>query len=239
MNLQPNEPSLSDLLNLLKKEIFFDLFCHNLATVQSFNSTNQTVTATMNYPKTIFQLDEATKLYNPVQFDYPLLLDIPVMVLGGGGGNVTFPIAKGDQCLVLFNDRSIDNWFQSGQSGPLSSSRAHSFADGIALVGLNSLNTSIQNYDNSRAVLRKGANGAGVGVGDTLVKIYNASTTLNTIMQSILTQLESLATQAAAITVTAVTPGVGVSGPPANAALFTTISTQLSTLATQLGNLIE
>lgn len=221
LNSIPCEPSLTDLLQLLKKEIFFDLNCHHLATIQSFNSANQTVTATMNYTKTFFELDTETGIYEPVQQNYPLMVDVPVLVLGGGTARLTFPIAQGDQCLILFNDRSIDNWFQSGQAGPLPNSRAHSFADGLALIGPNSLNTLIATYDTARAVLRNGA--AGVGVSTSKIKIYNGSTTLNTILQNILTQLETLANTTA------------VNGSPLNPA----VATQLSTLATQLGGLIE
>lgn len=235
-NSVPNEPSFADLMNLLKKEILFDTNCHHLATVQSFNAANQTCTATVNYTKTFFVRNKMG-LYDPVQQTYPLLVDMPVIVLGGGAGHLTFPITVGDQAIIMFNDRSIDNWLQSGQTGPVNSSRAHSFSDGIALVGLNSLNTPIDSYDTTRATLRNGS--AGVGVGPTLIKIYNATTTLNTLLQSILTQLEQLATAAAAITVTGVSSGGMTSGPPANAATFTTISTQLTTLATQLGGLLE
>lgn len=164
---------MSDLLNLLKKEIFFDLNCHHLGTIQSFNADEQTATATINYQKTFFQLNEQTKVYQPVLVNYPLIVDAPVIVMGGGPCNITFPIAQGDQCLILFNDRSIDNWFQSGQVGPLSSPRAHSTADGLILVGLNSLATPISDYDTTRAVIRNGT--TGVGVGSDQVKIFNAT----------------------------------------------------------------
>ncbi len=170
-----SEAALSDVLNLLKKEIFLDLNCHHLGTIQSFNPDIQTVSATVNYPKTFFQFNAATNLYDPVQVSYPLLVDMPVIILGGGPCNLTFPIEKGDQCLVLFNDRSIDNWFQSGQVSPLNSPRAHSFSDGIVLVGLNYLmgpsSTKIEDYDTERAVLRNGT--TGIGVGEEQVLIYN------------------------------------------------------------------
>jgi hypothetical protein len=173
LNAVPVEPTLADLLNLLKKEIFIDMNCHHLATIQSFNSTNQTATATMNYTKTVFQLDPTTGLYQPVQQDYPLMVDMPVIVLGGGQGNLTFPIAAGDQCVVLFNDRSIDNWFQSGQKGPVASSLFHCFSDGLVLVGLNSLNSLISNYDTIRVLLSNAKGKTGVGVSMTQVKIFN------------------------------------------------------------------
>lgn len=171
----PTEPHLSDLLNLLKKEIFLDLNCHHLGTIQSFDPGSQTVTATVNYAKTVFQLNQDTGLYDPVLVNYPLLVDMPAIILGGGNAYLTMPITQGDQCLILFNDRSIDNWFQSGQVGSLNSSRAHSFADGLVLVGLNFLTgtgvTKLTNYDTTRATLRNGT--TGVGVSSSKVKIFN------------------------------------------------------------------
>jgi hypothetical protein len=237
INQVPNEPSLSDLLNLLKKEIFLDLNSHHLATIQSFDAERQFVTATVNYTKTSFQRNKQSGVYNPVQLNYPLLVDVPVVVLGGGAARVTFPIQQGDQCLVLFNDRNIDNWVQSGQVGPVANSRAHSFSDGFALIGPNSLASVIDNYDTVRAVLRNGS--AGVGVGPSLIKIYNATTTLNTLMQQILSQIETLANAAAAITVTGITGGPGTSGPPVNASALSAVATAITSLATQLGDLIE
>jgi hypothetical protein len=172
LNSIPVDPTLSDLMNLFKKDIFLSLNCHHLATIQSFNAAAQTVTATINYTKTFFILDQTTGLNVPTQVNYPLLQDVPAIILGGGNANLTFPIAQGDQCVVLFNDRSIDNWFQSGQVGPVATSRYHSFADGLALVGLRSLQNPIANYDATRAVLRNGA--TGVGVSATQIKLYNA-----------------------------------------------------------------
>lgn len=237
LNQIPNNPTLTDLLNLLKKEIFLDLSCHHIGTIQSFDSAKQTVTATVNYTKTFFELNSQTGLYDAVQRNYPVLLDCPAIVLGGGAASLTFPIAKGDECLLLFNDRDMDNWFLGSAVGPVASSRLHSFADAFALVGVRSLANVLSNYDSARVVLQLGTTMVGVGV--TKVKIANGTTTLNTLLQNILTQVENVATACAAITVTGVTTGPGTSGPPANAAVFTAASLQLTMLAAQLGGLLE
>lgn len=193
LNPFTTEPNLSDLLDLLKKEIFFDLNCHHLATIQSFNPQTQTVSATINYTKTFFTLS-LNGTYSPSQEPYPQLVDMPIIILGGGTAGLTFPVKQGDQCVVMFNDRSIDNWYQSGQTGPLSSGKAHSLSDGIAIIGPRNLNTLLQNYDTMRALLFNGT--TGVGVGASQVKIYNAIngslgtnftaffTALNTFMES-------------------------------------------------------
>ena len=69
--------------------------------------------------------------------DYPLLLDCPVVVLQGGGAYIDLPIAEGDYCLVLFNDRNIDTWWDTGNVVVPRNRRKHSLSDGIALVGIN------------------------------------------------------------------------------------------------------
>lgn len=237
-NSVPTDPSLSDLLNLLKKEIFFDLNCHHLATIQSFNSAKQTVTATINYTKTFFQLNSTSGLYNAVQQNYPLLIDVPVIVLGGGPTRLTFPIAKGDQCLLLFNDRNLDNWFQSGQVGPVANSRAHSFSDGLALIGPNSLNSLIASYDSTRALLTNGTAKVGINPNNNKLTLTNG-TSLNTLLQNLCTQLQTLTTALAALTVAGVATGGGTSGIPVNAVTITNVGTQIGTIATNIGSLIE
>lgn len=192
--------SLADVLDKFQQTLLANFNCHHLATIQSFNSANQTVTANINYTRTVYNLQGNTKTGQVAQvllaqqINYPLLVDVPVFVFGDGGlCNLTFPIKQGAQCLILFNDRSIDNWFQSGQVGPLSSPRTHSFSDGIALIGLNSLNTSIPNYDTTHAVLRNGT--TGIGVSATKVKLFNATNgSLGVAMQALLTALSSFMT---------------------------------------------
>jgi hypothetical protein len=236
-NLVPSDVQLQDLLDIAKKDIMMSLVCHHIGTVKSFDPVKQTATAVINYKKTYFQRDPQTRLYQKVYVDYPILLDCPCVVLGGGNGALTMPITEGDECLILFNDRDIDNWFSSGQVGPVATARLHSLSDALILVGVRSSANVIEDYDTERAVLRWGA--TMVGVGETQVKIANATTTLNTLLQDLITAINDLVTQTAALTVTGVTPGGGASGVPANAAAITAIGTQLTTLATDLGGLLE
>lgn len=236
-NQVPSNPSLQDLLDLVKKDVMMSIACHHVGTIQSFDETKQTAQVTINYKKTYFQRNASTGLYDPVLVDYPILLDCPCIVLGGGPASLTFPIQKGDECLMLFNDRDIDNWFQSGQVGPVATPRLHSLSDGFALVGIRSSGKVLSGYDLTRAVLQHGT--TVVAVGESLVKIANADFTLNTILQDLVTAINDLVTQTAAITVTGVTPGPGASGVPANAAAITAIATTLSQVATDLGGLLE
>lgn len=233
----PAEPHLKDVLDQLRKSILLGLNCHHVGTVQAFDETQQTATITLNYKKTFYQLNQSTKLYAPVLIDYPVMTECPVIVLGGGSGRLTFPISRGDECLVLFNDRDLDNWFQGSSGSAPATPRLHSFADGIALVGLRSLGKVIDNYDTARAVLGYGT--TVVGVGPSLVRIANNLYTLNGLLQELINEVKSLVTATASITVTAVTAGGGVSGPPSNAATISAINTSITATANKIAGLLE
>jgi hypothetical protein len=84
----------------------------------------------------------------------PLLTDVPVCYLGGGSFVATFPIQPGDEALVIFADRCVDSWFQSGSVQPPADPRAHSISDGFALIGPRSLARKLQNVSATNAQLR-------------------------------------------------------------------------------------
>ena len=65
----------------------------------------------------------------------PLLVDCPVIFPSGGGVTLTFPITKGDECLVIFASRCIDAWWQNGGIQPPMEYRMHDLSDGFVLVG--------------------------------------------------------------------------------------------------------
>ena len=64
--------------------------------------------------------------------------DVPVHFPGGGGYLLTFPVHAGDECLLVFCERQIDNWHQHGNIQTPSDFRLHDISDAIALVGLRS-----------------------------------------------------------------------------------------------------
>ncbi|MEI2267161.1 Gp138 family membrane-puncturing spike protein [Erwinia sp. CGal63] len=71
----------------------------------------------------------------PVSLALPLLVDVPVVFPRGGGCTITFPVRAGDECLVIFSDRCIDFWWQSGGVQEPVDPRQHDLSDGFALVG--------------------------------------------------------------------------------------------------------
>lgn len=245
-SLFTTEPQLKDLMDLMKKDIMLNLNCCHVATIQSFNYPDQqngnakyqTVQATVNYKKTFYKLNTASKVYEPYQVDYPLLADCPAIILSGGSSYLNMPIQKGDECLMFFNDRAIDNWFQGSTTAQVPFVRFHSIADGFALVGVRNKTTAIQVYDEVRAILTNGTVKNGINPQNNKLVLTNG-TSLSTLLQNLCTQLNSLTTALAAMTITGVTSGTGTSGPPSNASTITNIGTQISSISTQIQGLIE
>ena len=83
-----------------------------------------------------------------------LLVDLPVIFPRGGGVTLTFPVKVGDECLVIFSDRCIDFWFQSGGTGDAVDERQHDTSDAFVIVGPQSQAKKISGISTSAAQLR-------------------------------------------------------------------------------------
>ncbi|HEJ8623023.1 TPA: translation initiation factor IF-2 [Klebsiella michiganensis] len=86
--------------------------------------------------------------------DYPLLVDVPVIFPRGGGCTLTFPVKEGDECLVIFADRCIDFWWQSGGVQEPVDGRMHDLSDAFAIVGPQSQAKKISGVSTTGAQLR-------------------------------------------------------------------------------------
>ncbi|OWT69205.1 MULTISPECIES: Gp138 family membrane-puncturing spike protein [unclassified Achromobacter] len=100
------------------------------AIVQSYDPANGTVTV-----QPAIQGVQQAPDGSVSAIEYPLLPDVPVCFPRGGGCTLTFPIAEGDECIVIFSARAIDAWWQSGHVQAPTEPRMHDMADGFALVG--------------------------------------------------------------------------------------------------------
>lgn len=86
--------------------------------------------------------------------DYPLLVDVPVVFPRGGGCTLTFPVKEGDECLVIFADRCIDFWWQSGGIQEPVDGRMHDLSDAFCIVGPQSQAKKIRGISTTAAQLR-------------------------------------------------------------------------------------
>ena len=91
---------------------------------------------------------------NKATKDYPLLVDVPVVFPRGGGCTLTFPVSEGDECLVIFADRCIDFWWQSGGVQEPVDGRMHDLSDAFCIVGPQSQAKKISGISTTSAQLR-------------------------------------------------------------------------------------
>ncbi len=109
----------------------------------------------------------------------PLLVDCPTQFPGGGGLALTFPVAPGDECLVVFANRCIDAWWQSGGIQNQADIRMHSLSDGFVLLGFSSLPNVFGGFSSSAAELRTRAGTSKVAVdagGDVILLAAGSAT---------------------------------------------------------------
>ena len=123
------QPTLEELLRMSQDDLQRRLWTALPGTVDSYNAacgTVEVVPAHVGRFPVAGAADERIKM--------PKVVDCPVMWQGGGGATLTFPIAKGDECLLVFSSRCIDNWWQKGGQQEAAILRMHSLSDGFAPV---------------------------------------------------------------------------------------------------------
>lgn len=124
------------------------------AIIQSFDPIKRTCTAQPTIKSLLTGLDGKKQW---VQL--PVIVDIPVIFPSGGGYTLTFPIAQGDECLLIFASRCIDAWWYNGGIQNQDDVRFHDYSDGFALVGVNSVPNVIPSISTNSVQLRSN-NGA-------------------------------------------------------------------------------
>lgn len=113
--------------------------------IQSFDANKQTATV-LPAIKRIFTEQGPVNL--------PLCVDVPVAFPGGGDFFLTFPVQPGDECILMFSERAIDNWYDKGGTQLPSEYRLHDLSDGVAIVGLNSQPRKLAGVQATGAELR-------------------------------------------------------------------------------------
>lgn len=156
-------------------EMYFGSFsealnCIKIGKIENVDFTNQTVDVQILHKRINMNLNKRELK------DYALLCQVPFIVLGGGSSNLTFPISKGDNCLLLFCDYEIDRWWDTGENLPANYERKHDISDAFAIVGIHSMVDLLQGY--SQYVKLKYSDSSYVEIGES-VDIHNEQTNVS------------------------------------------------------------
>ena len=145
------------------------------AIVEAVDLDRQTVTVQPTIKEQI-ALDDGTLTSVPL----PLLPDVPIVFPAGGGYSLTFPIQPGDECLVVFADRCIDAWWQSGGVQEQADQRMHDLSDGIAIFGPRSQPRKLSGVSAEAVQLRSDDGTAGVEISSSGITLtHPAAVTIN------------------------------------------------------------
>ena len=145
----------------LKNTISFNVHCCLICIVQKFDKQRMTVDV---QPVIRERYINDKGEYSFINF--PLLINVPVVFPCSGESLITFPIKQGDECIVIFSDLAIDNWFiNSGIQNPVEI-RRHDLSDGIAIFGIRSLPKIVSGYEEDKIVLK---------LGNSSLKVSNSS----------------------------------------------------------------
>lgn len=204
--VEKTQTDFNDIMIIAQDAIMSRLNCHNIGRIIEFDSDTQTCTVEMMQIK---QFNEQTFIPAPIT-------QVPLIILGAGGGHITMPNPVGTICLLLFLDRNIDNFMETGEQYVPDTARMHDFTDAIALTTFTTLANPVQNYDeNAITIFNEGlieevqklsyikiypnliqiqaADGANIALNDK-VNISNSSQNLGALIKAFLTACEGIAT---------------------------------------------
>jgi hypothetical protein len=79
----------------------------------------------------------------------PVVTNVPVIWPRTSQGSITFPLQKGDAVLLLFAERSIDEWLSNGKQSTPADGRAFDLSDAIAIPGCCDFSTALSHPNDS------------------------------------------------------------------------------------------
>lgn len=147
--------ALSTLASNIKQGIdarLKDLHTSIPGIIESFDAEKQLATIQPAVKRIFITRDGDKEILTPS--DLPILINVPIIFPRGGGFSLTFPVKKGDECLIVLCERSIDNWHRIGGVQPPGARRFHSLSDATAFVGISSLTNKIPEYDDTNTQLK-------------------------------------------------------------------------------------
>ena len=126
-------PSLPELIRMAIARALADVHVSLPGSVQAYDPATQRADVQPLLRRTLVASD-GTELAAET---LPILMDVPVVFPRGGGGFVSWPLAKGDLVHVVFVEASIDQWLDGdGELTTPSDFRRHSLSDAVAYPGL-------------------------------------------------------------------------------------------------------
>lgn len=141
--VQKSQIDFNSVMRLAQDATMSRLNCHNIGRIEEFDKQTQRCTV---------QLMQIKQFNNEYITPVPLT-DVPLIIIGAGNGHITLPNPVGTICLLLFLDRNIDTFLETGEMYSPDTTRMHDFSDCVALTTFKTLANPIQNYDENAVTI--------------------------------------------------------------------------------------
>ena len=122
-----NQPVLLTVLKMFEHQIFAKLNCMRIGIIDEILDNNE-VRCSITNKKLMSTNTDGTSVWK----DYPPIF-AKVYYMGSGDNHISYPLTVSTPCLLLFNDREFDSYFQTGQVSTLNDLRMHSLSDCICI----------------------------------------------------------------------------------------------------------
>ncbi len=165
----------------------------------------------------------------------PILVDIPICFPNAGGFIITFPMAKGDEVLVVMASRCIDAWWQSGGIQRPMEARMHDLSDSFAIPGPRSQPNVATSISSTDLEIRNKAGSVYISItSGGKIGFQNATTSLKGVLTDLETAVNTFMTALAALSGGAAPATQAMLQVPAAAAV-----TALAPVLTKIGALLK
>lgn len=129
---EPRDPSLEDVLERFREVALEGLRVCLPGQITAYDATRQLASVQPLVQDRFLAEDGETLITRTL----PVVHSCPVHFLGPARGRITWPVAAGDTCLILFASSSIRRWVRIGGVVDPGDDRHHDIDDAIVLVGL-------------------------------------------------------------------------------------------------------
>lgn len=152
-NIVNEKPSLSAVLKQAFTNLMKEVHTTIPGSIVSFDPELQSAEVQANIRR-VYVTKETDGSETQQAVDIPILINVPVIFLRGGGWCMTFPIKPEDECIIHFSERAIDVWRKNAGVQDPKDWRMHNYSDAICQVGLSSEPNVITDFDNENFQVR-------------------------------------------------------------------------------------
>jgi len=153
----------------------------------------------------------------------PIIENVPVIFPSSKDFHISFPLNEGDTVLLLFSQRSIDNWLSTGGEVVPNDPRKFDLSDAIAIPGLRDFSQTSPAEDNTTFTLQLGSAKFKIDPSGTYC-FKGATEELMSILDELFTAIEAITVAADQ----AMVPNPAI--PINNLATFTALQARFNTL---------